>query len=31
MMNLSALGAEVLACGVTGKDEAREIALGLLL
>ena len=31
MINLSALGAEVLACGVTGKDEAREIALGLLL
>ena len=30
MMNLSALGAEVLACGVTGKDEAGEIVLGLL-
>ena len=30
MMNLSALGAEVLACGVTGKDEAGEIVLRLL-
>ena len=30
MMNLSALGAEVLACGVTGKDEAGDIVLGLL-
>ncbi len=30
MMNLSALGAKVLACGVTGKDEAGEIVLGLL-
>ena len=30
MMNLSALGAEVLACGVTGTDEAGEILLGLL-
>ena len=30
MMNLSVMGAEVLACGVTGKDEAGEIILGLL-
>ena len=30
MMNLSALGAEVLACGVTGKDEAGETVLNLL-
>ena len=30
MMNLSALGAEVLACGVTGKDEAGETVLSLL-
>ena len=29
MMNLSALGAEVLACGVT-EDEAGDILLGLL-
>ena len=28
MMNLSALGAEVLACGVTGEDEAGDTGGG---